>query len=156
MSAKNIFAKYRNRFVTLCAAAFVLTAGAVTHADEVITMYKQTYCGCCEKWAEHIRRAGFEVTVVNTDDLAPFNERFGIPQNVASCHTAKLGSYYIVGHVPAADIFKLLDEKPNVRGLAVPGMLVGAPGMEVPGRAAAKYDSVLFIYTGETTVYVSH
>ena len=156
MSAKNIFAKYRNRFVTLCAAAFVLTAGAVTHADEVITMYKQTYCGCCEKWAEHVRQAGFEVTVVNTDDLAPFNERFGIPQNVASCHTAKLGSYYIVGHVPAADIFKLLEEKPNVMGLSVPGMPLGSPGMEVPGRAAVEYDSVLFTTNGTTTVYVSH
>lgn len=156
MRVQQIIAKYRKCLVVLCSAAFVLTAGAITHADEVITMYKNTYCGCCERWAEHMRRAGFEVNVVNMQDIAPLNERIGIPQNVESCHTAKLGNYYIVGHVPVADIFKLLDEKPDVMGISVPGMPVGTPGMEMPGVAPDQYDSVLFNKNGATRIYVSH
>lgn len=156
MSLRNIIAKYRKCFVALFSAAFVLAASAITHADEVITIYKQAYCGCCEDWADYIRQAGFEVNVVSVNDIALINEQFGIPQNVAACHTAKLADYYIVGHVPAPDILKLLEDKPDVMGLSVPGMPVGSPGMEIRGMTAAKYNSVLFTTDGTTNVYVSH
>lgn len=156
MKTRDLFTQFRTLFITLCSAAFVLTAGAVTHADEVITMYKQTYCGCCEKWADHLRRAGFEVNTVNMYNLAPLNDRLGIPVNVESCHTAKLGNYYIIGHVPVADIRKMLEEKRSVLGISVPGMPVGSRGMEIPGMIPDKYDSVLFSKNGETAIYVSH
>ena len=156
MKIRDKFAKSRTYLIALCGAVFVLTASAVTHAGEIITVYKQIYCGCCEKWADHLRGAGFEVNIVEMNNLAPINGQFGIPQNVKSCHTAKLGDYYIVGHVPAADIHKLLAEKPDALGIAVPGMPVGSPGMEIPGMAPDQYDTVLFTTNGDTTVYVSH
>ncbi|MEE8294919.1 MAG: DUF411 domain-containing protein [Sphingomonadales bacterium] len=135
---------------------FMQSANAAPKTGEVITIYKNEYCGCCENWAKYIRRAGFKVKVISVNDLAPVNQQFGIPQKVGACHTAKLGDYYIVGHVSVPDILKLLEEKPDVMGLSVPGMPVGSPGMEIAGMAAQKYNAVLFTANGETEVFVSH
>lgn len=131
-------------------------ANASPETSEVMTIYKNKYCGCCENWATYIRRAGFKVNIISVDDLAPVNQEFGIPQKVGACHTAKLGDYYIVGHVPVPDILKLLEEKPDVMGLSVPGMPIGSPGMEIAGMTPAKYNSVLFTANGKTEVFVSH
>ena len=105
---------------------------------------KDPSCGCCGAWVEHVRAAGFVVEVVETGDLDAVKARLGVPSNLASCHTAEVGGYVIEGHVPAVAIRRLLDEKPSARGLAVPGMPVGSPGMEVPGSAPDTYDVVLF------------
>jgi hypothetical protein len=105
---------------------------------------KDPNCGCCAQWIEHVRAAGFGVEVVDTGDLAPIKQRLGIPAELAACHTAEIGGYAIEGHVPAAAIRRLLDERPAAQGLAVPGMPIGSPGMEVAGAPAEIYDVVLF------------
>jgi hypothetical protein len=105
---------------------------------------KDPNCGCCALWIEHVRAAGFGVEVVDTGDLAPIKQRLGIPAELAACHTAEIGGYAIEGHVPAAAIRRLLDERPAAQGLAVPGMPIGSPGMEVAGAPAEIYDVILF------------
>ena len=100
----------------------------------------------------HLRAAGFEVKEQNVDALGPIKQRFGVPAALQSCHTAVVDPYVIEGHVPADLIQRLLRERPAVVGLAVPGMPVGAPGMEAPGRPAERYDVLTFDRSGRTTV----
>jgi hypothetical protein len=97
-----------------------------------MTVYKSPWCGCCDAWVDHVRTAGFAVEVHDVDDLAPIKRMAGIPETLASCHTASIDGYAIEGHVPAHVVRRLLDERPAVRGLAVPGMPIGSPGMEGP------------------------
>jgi hypothetical protein len=97
-------------------------------------VYKSPTCGCCTGWGEHLRANGFEVDVRETDRMEPVKQRLGIPRNMVSCHTAVIGDYVIEGHVRAADIQRLLQEKPDAKGLAVPGMPLGSPGMEAGNR----------------------
>ena len=101
----------------------------------------------------HLRAAGFEVKEQNVDALGPIKQRFGVPAALQSCHTAVVDPYVIGGHVPADLIQRLLRERPAVVGLAVPGMPVGAPGMEAPGRPAERYDVLTFDRSGRTTVF---
>ncbi len=101
----------------------------------------------------HLRAAGFEVKEQNVDALGPIKQRFGVPAALQSCHTAVVDPYVIEGHVPADLIQRLLRERPAVVGLAVPGMPVGAPGMEAPGRPAERYDVLTFDRSGRTTVF---
>lgn len=115
---------------------------AQTAAAVAITVSKDPNCGCCTGWVEHLRKAGFSVTVVNTDELPAIKARLGVPGELASCHTAEANGYVIEGHVPADAIARLLREAPRAKGLAVPGMPVGSPGME--GGAPEAYDVVLF------------
>ena len=95
-----------------------------------VKVYKNPSCGCCDKWVEHLEHSGFEVDVVNRSDVVVHKRKLGVPEQFFSCHTAEVGGYVIEGHVPAKDIKKLLVEKPAYRGLAVPGMPQGSPGME--------------------------
>jgi hypothetical protein len=122
----------------------------------VITVYKSPTCGCCKTWVEHVKAAGFTVEVHDLDNLSDIKADAGVPAGARSCHTAIVGGYAIEGHVPAATIQRLLKEKPEVAGLAVAGMPVGSPGMEVPGQAADKYDVLAFKADGSTSVYESH
>ena len=101
----------------------------------------------------HLRAAGFEVKEQNVDALGPIKRRFGVPAALQSCHTAVVEPYVIEGHVPADLIQRLLRERPAVVGLAVPGMPVGAPGMEAPGRPAERYDVLTFDRSGRTAVF---
>lgn len=101
----------------------------------------------------HLRAAGFEVKEQNVDALGPIKQRFGVPAALQSCHTAVVDPYVIEGHVPADLIQRLLRERPAVVGLAVPGMPVGAPGMEAPGRPAERYDVLTFDRSGRTAVF---
>jgi hypothetical protein len=101
----------------------------------------------------HLRAAGFEVKEQNVDALGPIKQRFGVPAALQSCHTAVVDPYVIEGHVPADLIQRLLRERPAVVGLAVPGMPVGAPGMEAPGRPAERYDVLTFDRSGRTTAF---
>ncbi len=102
--------------------------------SRAITVYRSPSCGCCKGWIEHLRAHGFEVTDVALDDVNPTKRQLALPQELASCHTAVIDGYVIEGHVPADDIKRLVAEKPELAGLAVPGMPVGPPGMEMGTR----------------------
>ena len=121
-----------------------------------VMVYKTPTCGCCEDWIEHLRAEGFTVEVEDQNDLTPLKNMLGIPVRLRSCHTATVGKYLVEGHVPAADIKRLLAEAPQIAGIATPGMPIGSPGMEVPGREAEPYDVLAFDADGRTTVYASH
>lgn len=120
-------------------------------AATLVTVYKSASCGCCTKWVDHLRAAGFTVVVHDTDDLDEVMTDFNVPRQLASCHTAKVGPYVIEGHVPADLIAKALQERPAIAGLAVPGMVAGSPGME--GGAVQPYDIVAWTADGHTSVY---
>jgi len=112
-------------------------------ADQpLITVHRDPNCGCCLGWIRHLQQAGFLTNVIETRELDTVKSGLGVPDDLAACHTAELGDYIIEGHVPAAAVRKLLAEKPTARGLAVPGMPIGSPGME--GGAPEPYDVVLF------------
>ncbi len=121
---------------------WLLLAGVPADATDV-TVYKSPWCGCCGAWVDHLRDNGFDVRVEEQEDLAPVKARLGVPPELQSCHTAIVDGYAIEGHVPAADIHRLLTERPAAKGLAVPGMPIGSPGMEMDGRQDA-YDVILF------------
>lgn len=122
-----------------------------------MTVYKSASCGCCGQWVEHVRANGFTVREVNTDDLNTVKREMGIPPRLASCHTVVVGSFVVEGHVPADDIKKLLRDRPAVRGLAVPGMPIGSPGMEQgPPSQYERYDVLAFTADGATRVFASH
>lgn len=145
-----------NSIVLLLAAWLALAAGiARGEALPEVLMYKDPNCGCCGAWAERLEAEGFRVKTVATADMASVKKRFAVPQRLTSCHTAKVGNYVVEGHVPPAAIKRLLREKPAVAGLSVPGMPLGSPGMEVPGKKDP-YDVVAFNKGGRTTVYESH
>lgn len=120
--------------------AVPLSADAAPH---LVTVHRDPNCGCCSKWAEHLRDAGFVVKVEETSDLEAVRARLGIPRGLASCHTAEVGGYLIEGHVPAVAVLRLLTERPVAKGLAVPGMPAGSPGMEGSGEPDP-YTVVLF------------
>jgi hypothetical protein len=141
--------------VPLVAAGF--SAGRVTAAPPLaVTVYKTPQCGCCRAWVDHLREHGFEVSTHDVDDISAIKTKLGVPSDLTSCHTAVAGSYVVEGHVPADDIRKLLETKPKVAGVAVRGMPVGSPGMEVPGRKADKYDVVAYTKAGKKTVFAAH
>ena len=108
------------------------TSRPTTKALPKVLVHKSESCGCCGAWVDHLRSAGFTVEVRSSDDLQPVKKRLGITPSMMSCHTAEVGGYFVEGHVPAADIKRLLAEKPDVKGLVLPGMPMGSPGMEVP------------------------
>jgi len=120
-----------------------------------IVAFKSPTCGCCELWVEHMRAAGFQVEVKDTQDMGAIKAEAGVPVGQGSCHTAKVGKYYLEGHVPAADAKRLLAEAPDARGLIVPGMVPGSPGME-QGGVTKPYDVLLLAKDGSTTVYSHH
>lgn len=97
-----------------------------------VTVYKSPTCGCCTKWARHLEAHGFRVRLRDVADLAAVKRRFGVPPEAEACHTAVVEGYVVEGHVPAADVTRLLAEQPPVQGIAVPGMPLGSPGMESP------------------------
>ena len=133
-------------------AAFVVRAQA--NADKTaITVYKSPTCGCCAKWVDHLEDHGFDVTSTDMPNVTPMKQRLGVPQKLASCHTAVVGGYVVEGHVPADVIRKMLEEKPAVVGIAVPGMPIGSPGMEGPNPQA--YDIIAFKKDGGEQVFAS-
>ncbi len=120
-----------------------------------ITVYKSPTCGCCTAWVEHLEANDFTVQVVDMDNVNSVKDYYGIPQELSSCHTGIVEGYAIEGHVPADDIQRLLEERPEAIGLSVPGMPIGSPGMEVEGRPADNYDVVLVTAEG-SSVFASH
>ena len=123
-----------------------------------MTVYKSPTCACCEKWVKHMQAAGFAVTVVDRPDVSAVRSEQGVPDALASCHTATVradgAEYALEGHVPAADVVRLLRERPRVRGIAVPGMPMGSPGMDA--GVLARFDVVSFDAAGHRSVYASY
>jgi hypothetical protein len=112
-------------------------------APPEMTVYKSPTCGCCGKWVEHMRANGFRVEVADVQSTAVYREKYGVPEKLRSCHTAVVNGYAIEGHVPASDVQRLLKTKPKVKGIAVPGMPIGSPGME-QGNTRQAYSVVSF------------
>ena len=122
--------------------------------DPVLEVYKSPTCGCCGAWVDHMKENGYDVVVHEQQNLQSIKEKAGILPGQGSCHTAFIGDYVIEGHVPASDVDRLLAERPDAKGLTVPGMPVGSPGMEMGGRVDA-YDVLLFDEEG-TEVFSHH
>jgi hypothetical protein len=120
-----------------------------------ILVYKTATCGCCSNWVEYVKEHGFTVRTEDVTDLTAIKVENGVPPGLQSCHTALIDGYVIEGHVPVESIQRMLEERPDIAGLAVPGMPTGSPGMEVPGRAADSYDVIAFDRAGNTSVYDS-
>ena len=118
--------------IVLAFLAFVAFSAAAAEPKPEIRVYKSPTCGCCEKWVEHLRAAGFAVQTSDVPDVTPIKLENGVTPELSACHTAFVGGYVVEGHVPASDIRRLLAERPAVAGLAVPGMPMGSPGMEGP------------------------
>ena len=119
-----------------------------------VIVYKTPTCGCCGKWVEHLQANGFKVETQHRDDLTSIRQQHKVPPTVTSCHTALVGSYVVEGHVPAADVKKLLAEKPAVKGIGVRGMPIGSPGMEGPNPQP--YETLAFTADGKTSVFAKH
>jgi hypothetical protein len=145
--------KFRRRLAFLVAPLALLACAQATAAT--IQVVKSPYCGCCTQWVEHLRANGFTVEVTETEDPGPVAHRHGVPDALRSCHTATIENYVIEGHVPAADIRRLLEERPQAAGLAVPGMPVGSPGME-QGDRRQPYATILFHRDGRRQVFARH
>ena len=143
------------KILTRWIAPLALLACAQAAVAQTIQVAKSAYCGCCNQWVEHLRRAGFQIRIVETEDLTPIARQLGVPDNLRSCHTAVVGGYVIEGHVPAADIRRLLAQRPAATGLAVPGMPIGSPGME-QGNQRQPYQVILFDGRGRRSVFARH
>ena len=120
-----------------------------------LQVFKSPTCGCCGAWVEHMRAAGFSVKVTEVDDTTAARKRLGLPDRFASCHTATVAGYVLEGHVPAAEVKRLLAQRPKALGLAVPGMPPSAPGMDVPGRKDP-YDVLLISADGQSRVFAAY
>jgi hypothetical protein len=132
--------------------AFLLSISAgMSTAPPTLTVFKTKTCGCCGKWVEHIRANGFKVIVNEVVSTGEYRQKYGVPEKLQSCHTAVVDGFSIEGHVPAAEIQRLLGEKPKIKGLSVPGMPAGSPGMEGPRHDA--YSVVSFDSGGILSVY---
>lgn len=123
-------------------------------AEPTLVVYKTPTCGCCKNWVSEMENSGFKVEVHDLSDLASIKHAAGVPDSLQACHTARIGGYVVEGHVPAADIRRLLAERPDIAGIATPGMPMGSPGME--GAYSDHYDVMTFGGNGRSTVFASH
>ena len=149
----------QRRLLLTGAAALGLAASGLVRAQAAqgIEVWKDPNCGCCQDWISHLEQNGFKAKVFETGNNAA-RARLGMPQPLGSCHTALVQGYVIEGHVPAQDIQRLLKEKPNALGLAVPGMPIGSPGMDGPayGGRRDRYEVLLVLKDGSTRVFQRH
>ncbi len=146
----------RREFLRLLAVAL---AGSplIAWAEQTgpsMQVYKSATCGCCSKWVDHMRAAGFTVEATNVADINLYKQKHGVPPQLASCHTALVDGYVIEGHVPADDVIKLLRERPEIIGIAVPGMPMGSPGMESPNPEP--FETIAFDSAGSVAVFAVH
>jgi hypothetical protein len=137
----------RRSFLHAAGAALAMLALPAARAQQIplLTVYKSPACGCCGEWVEHMRTNGFRLQVRDVGDVTPIKRQYGVPDVLVSCHTAVVAGYAIEGHVPAADVKRLLRERPKLKGLAVPGMVPGSPGMQ---GTAQPYNTIAFDAAG--------
>jgi len=145
--------KSRREFLALLAAAAVAPAIVRAEATPLAEIWKSPQCGCCDDWTKHLQKNGFATKVNVVADTTQARRAANIPEKLGSCHTARVGGYSIEGHVPAKEIKRLLAEKPNAVGLAIPGMPQSAPGMDNPGYP---YDVLLVSLDGRTSIYARY
>ena len=145
----------RRVFVFAAGAGLALAALPSAHAQyrPLVTVYKSPACGCCGQWEKHMRESGFRLETNNVSDVTPLKRKYGVPEALHSCHTATVDGYVLEGHVPAADVKRLLRERTKTTGLAVPGMVPGSPGMEQGAPRA--YSTIAFDDRG-TRVFERH
>lgn len=142
--------------LALLALGAYLQFGSSDSPDEpAVTVYKSPSCNCCTEWVDYMRDQGFPVEIESKLNMQPVKDQVGIPSSLEACHTAVVESYVVEGHVPAEDVKRLLRERPEVKGLAVPGMPVGSPGME-RGDRVEPYDVLAFTSEGETSVFAQY
>ena len=134
----------------------LLTHVVLAQSQPTMTVQRDPGCGCCLNWVAHLQRAGFKVLVTESPVMEKVKDQRGVPKDARSCHTGVVDGYVIEGHVPAADIQRLLKERPAVVGLAVPGMPAGSPGMEMSNGRTQPYNVLAFDKAGKTTVFSSH
>jgi hypothetical protein len=146
----------RRQLLGVLSAVAVAGVRPLAQKGTAIQVYKDPTCGCCALWVEHLRKAGFSATVMDVGDMTAVKDKHGVPGQARSCHTAIVDGYVLEGHVPSADVQRLLKQRPAVVGLAVPGMPIGSPGMEVAGMKPRPYDVLAFDKSGQTTVFASH
>ncbi len=141
----------------LLAALAALAPRHSLAAPTLVEVWKSPTCGCCKDWIEILEKQGFTFRVFDTGNNA-MRGKLGIPMKLGSCHTARVGRYAIEGHVPAADIRRLLREQPDAVGLAVPGMPIGSPGMDGPAYGGRRdpFDVLLVLKDGSTRVFSHH
>ncbi len=139
----------RRSALWLVAAALIVPKSSAFAQTSNILVHKDPNCGCCAGWVQHLKAAGFAVTVDETANLQVVRKRLRVPADLAACHTAEVDGYVLEGHVPAVAVRRLLEKRPAATGLAVPGMPAGSPGME--GGAPQPYDVVLFGPSGRQT-----
>ena len=144
----------RRVLIALAATPFALTSARALSAAPKVSVFKLVSCGCCDLWSEHLRKNGFEVSVSALPDLSAVRAKYGVAKDFGTCHTALADGYVIEGHVPAADIHRLLRSKLRVAGLVVPGMPAGSPGME--GPQSEPYDVLTFDRSGATRIYARY
>ena len=136
---------------TVLLAAFGLAATRVSDAAEpTVVVTKDPNCGCCAGWVKHLQQAGFTIEVRDVPDVNRVKARLGVPADLAACHTAEVSGYVIEGHVPASVLRRFLNERPKAKGLAVRGMPVGSPGMEMADTPPDEYSVILFGPTRRT------
>ena len=121
-----------------------------------LQVYKDPTCGCCALWVKHMQSHGFTASVTDVEDMTAIKTKHQVPSSVRSCHTTLIDGYVVEGHVPAADVQRLLKERPKVAGIGVAGMPIGSPGMEVAGAKPQPFDVLSFDSKGQTRVFVSH
>jgi|RhiMethySRZTD1v2_1073278.scaffolds.fasta_scaffold759607_2 hypothetical protein len=144
---------------TLALVSFALvaaTSAQPVRARPLVEVFKSPSCGCCANWVKHMQANGFNAHTTEVNDLTQIKTSRGVPAEAQSCHTAVVNGYVIEGHVPAADVLRLLKEKPAVSGIAVGGMPVGSPGMETPYVKAEPYSVLSFDKNGVTRVFGKH
>lgn len=150
------------RLLLVALACSALVAGASVVAQRAggarlpaVVVHKDPNCGCCTLWGKHMEEAGFTMTYVNSADMPAVRAKNRVPTTLQSCHTAIVDGYVIEGHVPAADVKRLLATKPKVAGIAVPGMPIGSPGME-QGNRKQSYAVMSFEAGGKTAIFAEH
>ena len=137
-------------------AASPVARAASTGALPLVRVHKSASCGCCGLWVDHMRKHGFTVEVNETDDLEPIKKRLGVPLGKGSCHTAEVGRLVVEGHVPAGDVKRLLAMDGDARGLVLPGMPLGSPGMEMPDGRVQRYTVEKVNADGSTSPFATH
>ena len=143
----------RLRFIAASLVGLLSLEPAIADEAMTATVYKNPACGCCHDYVAYLRENGFDVAVVDADDLAPIKQQSGVPPALEGCHSTLVGGYIVEGHVPVETVQRMLKERPKIAGIAVPGMPMGSPGMEVPSGRKDSYNILAFTSDGKTTIY---